>query len=155
MSRLTQWDASLAYPYEEAKRAIAKLNAQQAGERQSVFSSALAAFRTSDEAIEPDNKVTELITDSYSMLPPAMVVDAVETVLNKVQKQQEAQQDVHMTLTVGGKKGQATFNNLYDFELFQLLPVLDKLDPAKAEALRRDDANVAALTKKYPDGSHR
>ena len=153
VSRLTQWDASLAYPYEEAKRAIAKLNAQQAGERQSVFSSALAAFRTSDEAIEPDNKVTELITDSYSTLPPAMVVDAVETVLNKAQKQQEAQQDVHMTLTVGGKKGQATFNNLYDFELFQLLPVLSKLDPAKAEALQRDDANVAALTKKYPDGA--
>ena len=153
VSRLTQWDDSLAYPYEEAKRAIAKLNAQQAGERQSVFSSAMAAFRTSDEAIEPDNKVTELITDSYSLLPPAMVVDAVETVLNKVQKQQEAQQDVHMTLTVGGKKGQATFNNLYDFELFQLLPVLGKLDPAKAEALQRDDANVAALTKKYPDGA--
>ena len=41
---------------------------------------------------------------------------------------------------------------MYDFELFELLPVLDKVDSAKAEALRRDHANLAALNNKYPNG---
>lgn len=153
VSLLTQWDPSLAYPYEEAKRAIASLSAQQAGERSSVFASAIATFRTSDEEIDPTNKITDLITGSYSLLPPAMVVDAVDAVLNKARKQEESQQDQQVSLTIGGKNGQANFSNMYDYELFQLLPVLDKLDPAKAEALRRDDANVAALTRKYPNGT--
>jgi hypothetical protein len=149
--RLSQWDSSLEFPYEYAKEVISGLGAQQTGERQSVFSSAVAAYRVGEMKVSPENEMTALILGVYDLLLPAMVVDAAELVLDKVAKAEQSQQE-HLSITIGGKKGQASFSSMYDFELFELLPVLDKLDQAKAEALRRDHANVAALSKKYPDG---
>jgi hypothetical protein len=149
--RLSQWDSSLAFPYEYAKEVVSGLGAQQTGERQSVFSSAVAAYRVGEIKVSPEDQMSDLILGVYDLLPPAMVVDAIDLVLDKVAKAEQSQQE-HISVTVGGKKGQASFSSMYDFELFELLPVLEKLDPAKADALRRDHATVAALSKKYPDG---
>jgi len=80
-----------------------------------------------------------------------MVVDAVDLVLSKIVKWQEDKQQ-HVSVSTRGKNGNASFSSLYDYELFELLPVLDKLDHAKADALRRDHATVAALNDKYPNG---
>jgi hypothetical protein len=154
--RLSQWDTSLAFPYSEAAHLINKLTAQQSGERQAVFSSAVAAYRNSTNG--PDNEFSDpmpdLILETYTVLPPAMVVDAIDLMLDKAAKQQasDQEQQQHASISVGGKNGQANFSSVYDFELFELLPVLDKVDPAKADALRRDHATVAALNNKYPDG---
>ena len=154
--RLSQWDTSLAYPYGEAEHLINKLTAQQSAERQAVFSSAVAAYRNggSDSQGEFSDAMPSLILGTYTVLPPPMVVDAVDLVLDKAAKQQASDQEQRRqsSITVGGKNGQASFTSMYDYELFELLPVLDKLDSAKAEALRRDHANIAALNKKYPNG---
>jgi hypothetical protein len=152
--RLSQWDTSLAFPYGEAEHLINKLSAQQSGERQAVFSSAVASYRNVPMQAGPEDQMTSLILGVYGVLPPAMVVDTVDLVLAKVADFQASHQDPddHISITVGGKNGQATFSSMYDYELFELLPVLDKLDSAKAAALRRDHATVAALNTKYPDG---
>jgi hypothetical protein len=154
--RLSQWDTSLAFPYGEAEHLIGKLGAQQSGERQAVFSSAVAAYRNNG-----DNSHTQfadgmqgMILGTYNLLPPAMVVDAIDLVLDAAAKQEASNQEQHLTpsITVGGKNGQAHFSSMYDYDLFELLPVLDKVDPAKAAALRRDHATVAALNARYPGG---
>jgi hypothetical protein len=154
--RLSQWDTSLAFPYGEAEHLINKLSAQQSGERQAVFSSAVAAYRNSggDKQGQFSDEMPSLILGTYTVLPPAMMVDAVDLVLDRAAKQQASDQEQQRqaSITVGGKNGQASFSSMYDYQLFELLPVLEKLDPAKAEALRRDHANIAALSKKYPDG---
>jgi hypothetical protein len=152
--RLSQWDTSLAFPYGEAEHLINKLSVQQSGERQAVFSSAVAAYRNLPMQAGPEDQMTSLILGVYGVLPPAMVVDVVDLVLTKVADFQASHPDPddHISVTLGGKNGQATFSSMYDYELFELLPVLDKLDPAKAAALRRDHATVAALNTKYPDG---
>jgi hypothetical protein len=81
-----------------------------------------------------------------------MVLDAIDLVLEKVSKAEKDGAD-HLSVKVGGKNGEASFGSMYDFELFELLPVLDSLDPAKAQILRRDHDAAAALNKKYPKGS--
>ena len=144
--RLSQWDVTLAFPYSYAQQVISKLHAQQAGERQAVFSSAVGAYRRADVTLAPDNHMTDLVLATYDLLPSAMVLDAVDVILQRASKY------VDFSVAIGGKKGEASFNSIYDFKLFELLPVLDKLDAAKANALRRDHANIAALTKKYPNG---
>ncbi len=154
--RLSQWDTSLTFPYSEAGHLINKLTAQQSGERQAVFSSAVAAYRNSgvDASNQFADAMPDLILETYTVLPPAMVVDAIDVVLDRAAKQQasDQEQQQHASINVGGKNGQASFSSMYDFELFELLPVLDKVDPAKADALRRDHATVAALNTKYPNG---
>ena len=154
--RLSQWDTSLAFPYGEAEHLINKLTAQQSGERQAVFSSAVAAYRNSggDSQSRFADGMQSLILGTYNSLPPAMVADAIDLVLDTAAKQQASDQEQHQqaSITVGGKGGQANFSSMYDYDLFELLPVLDEVDPAKAGALRRDHATVAALNNKYPNG---
>jgi hypothetical protein len=149
--RLSQWDPSLAFPYESAKQVINRLTAQQAGERQSVFASAIASYRNGEVEVSPEMEATDFILGTYEDVPAPMVVDAVDVVLNKVAKW-ELDKPEHVSISAGGKGGNAHFSSLYDLELFELLPVLDKLDRAKADALRRDHATVAALNNKYPNG---
>ncbi len=151
VTRLSQWDSSLTFPYNYGKQVIARLNLQQTGERQAVFSSAVAAYRNSELKIAPQIDMTNFILGTYDLLPAPMVVDAVDTVLNTVTKWEQDQQE-HISITTGGNSGNAQFSSLYDYELFELLPVLDKADPAKADALRREHATVAALNSKYPNG---
>lgn len=148
VTRLSQWDSNLEYPYQEAERLIPKLGAQQSGERQSVFAAAVAAYRAAGAEPSPEDGLSNLIVKTYELLPPATVADAVDLVLQNAAKNNPD----HLSLAVGGKDGQATFDSIYDFQLFKLLPVLDKVDPGKAVALRRDHANIAALNKKYPNG---
>lgn len=147
--RLSQWDASLAFPYKYAKQVISRLKSQESGERQAVFSSAMNCFRYAEMNIVSDNQMTNLILGTYDLLPPPSVLDAIDLILSRASKYPPEE---NFSVTVGGKDGEATFRSLYDFKLFELLPVLDKLDPAKAEALRRDHSNIAALNKKYPNG---
>ncbi len=149
--RLAQWDPSLAFPYDYGKQAIIRLSAQQTGERQAVFSSAMAAYRDGDVKADPELQMTDFILGTYDLVPPPMVVDAVDTVLNKTAKWERDQQQ-QISIIAGGRSGHAQFNSLYDFELFELLPVLDKVDPARGDALRREHATVAALNKTYPNG---
>ncbi len=144
--RLSQWDATSAFPYAYAKQAISKLSPQQSGERQAVFSSAVTAYHNAAATVGPDDHMTNLVLGTYDLLPPASV--AIDLILDRAKKYG----DKDFAVTVGGKQGEASFNSMYDFELFELLPVLDKLDAPKADALRRDHANIAALTKKYPNG---
>lgn len=154
--RLSQWDTSLAFPYGEAEHLINKLSARQSGERQAVFSSAVAVYRNrgADASNQFPDAMPDLILETYTLLPPAMVVDAIDLVLDRAAKQQasDQEQQQHASINVGGKNGQASFSSMYDFELFELLPVLDKVDKSKADALRRDHTTVAALNTKYPDG---
>ncbi len=149
--RLSQWDPSLAFPYESAKQVIKQLTAQQAGERQSVFASAVASYRNGEVDVERERGITNLILGTYEEVPAPMVVDAVDLVLSKIAKWEQDSQE-HMSISSRGKNGNASFSSLYDFELFQLLPVLERLDRAKADALKRDHATVAALNDKYPNG---
>lgn len=152
--RLSQWDTSLKFPYGEAEHLINKLTAQQSGERAAVFSAAVAAYRNREMQVAPENGMTELILGTYSVLPPVMVLDAIDLVLSKVADFQanHTDADSQISITMRGKNGQANFSNMYDLELFEFLPVLQKLDPAKAESLKRDHTNIAALSRKYPDG---
>jgi hypothetical protein len=149
--RLSQWDPSLRFPYDYGKQVINRLSAQQAGERQSVFSAAIASYRNAEVAVGAEMSVTDFILGTYDDVPAPMAVDAVNLVLDKVAKWEQEKQE-HMAITTAGKGGSAQFSSLYDLELFELLPVLDKLDSAKADALRREHATVAALNKKYPNG---
>jgi hypothetical protein len=47
--------------------------------------------------------------------------------------------------------GPINFNNVYQYRLFELLPVLRELDPSKAEQLS-NDPQVQAQLNKYPNG---
>jgi hypothetical protein len=147
--RLSQWDPSLAFPYQYAKQVIASLKSAQSGERQAVFSSAVNSFRNADINMMSEDQMTNLVLGTYDLLPAPSVLEGIDLILSRASKYTEEE---NFSVTVGGKDGEATFSSMYDFKLFELLPVLDKLDPAKAEALRRDHSNIAALNKKCPNG---
>ena len=146
--RLVQWDSTLLFPYWLAAKLFTALPAQQSGERQAIFSTAVTSYGSSTVDQGLNDEMAKLILAASDSLPHGMIVDAVDLVLDTT-----AKSDVNdMPISISGKNGQASFDTLYSYRLFQLLPVLQKLDPAKAESLLREHSNIAALMKQYPKG---
>jgi hypothetical protein len=143
---LGQWDTNLQFPYSIGSPVIHDLPAEDSVDRQAIFSSAITCYER-DEQSMPD-RIAEFIDATYAKLPPAMVVDGMERALAHVGKLNFNTYRV----TVSGPKGVASFTSMYDYLLFQLLPIFDQLDPAKADALRRDHDLVLQLNSRYPKG---
>ena len=142
---LGQWDTSLLFPYPIGSLVIQDLPAEDTVDRQAIFSSAITCYER-DEQSMPDSIAT-FIDATYAKLSPAMVVDGMERALAHVGKL-----NFNTRVTVSGPKGVASFTSMYDYLLFQLLPIFDQLDPAKAAALRRDHDSVLQLNSQYPKG---
>ena len=143
---LGQWDTSLQFPYSIGSLVINDLPAEDTVDRQAIFSSAITCYERDEHSV-PDI-IAGFIDDTYAKLPPAMVVDGMERALAHVGKLNFNTYPV----TVSGPKGVASFTFMYDYLLFQLLPIFDQLDPAKADALRRDHDLVSKLNSLYPKG---
>ena len=50
------------------------------------------------------------------------------------------------------RKGAVSLNSLYRYRLFQLLPVLQRLDKSKAEQLLQENPSLKGPLEQYPDG---
>ena len=149
--RLSQWDPSLQFPYEYASRPS---TSSPRNKRVSV-----------SLCLRQPLRPTETVKWTLSARGALRISFWVRTrkclrrwlwmpstwSSAKSRRWNQASQE-HMSISSRGKNGNASFSSLYDFELFELLPVLNKLDRAKADALRRDHATVAALNDKYPNG---
>ena len=147
---LCQWDDPKSYPYDGAGRVISKLKPEQSAERQAVFAASMAAFRNDGQDGYPMSAFEFLVSSQYDQLPPAMVIQAIDLLLSRAAEFDE--KPVQVSFQVGGDGGEASFTRLYDYQLFVLMPVLQRLDPGKAKALLREHEAVAALMKKYPEG---
>ena len=145
VQQLTQWDQAWHFPYFESVGLIHKLKPDQSVERQAVFSAAIAAFRHEDaESFYGVDTLDRLILGCYNDVPAAMVNDAIDTILERSKSKGESLQ-----ARVSSDRGTFTFGSIYAFDLFQLLLVLEKVNPAEAKALLRDNPDVAAQAQQY------
>ncbi len=104
----------------------------------------------------PDTQIyhwglANLIAGSYQQLPSALVLHAIDVTL--------AQSEQVKSPTPAGpfsaSRGEGTriaFNSNYDFQLFAVIPALQRFDPARAAELLSEHTEVAAEIKRYPKG---
>ena len=136
------------FPYIIGSNLVRVLPPEMAADKQNLFAEALARFSQHEhkDQFGPDD-FGVFITRTWQGLPPDLVLQAVDEALK-----QARQSDTKAEITVGAAKGTASFTSLYEYTLFELMPVLRALDSERADRLLQEDRDVQTAAKQYPNG---
>jgi hypothetical protein len=147
---LTQAADDEMYPFSSASKLIEALPKEKSADRLAVFTQALNNFEQHGSVgMIGRQDFGNLIADTWEKLPPDVVLEAVDKALEEA-KSRKSDQDWHMSMSEKGNS--VTLNSMYEIRLFQLLPVIQGLDPSRAEGLLKDDANARANLQRFPKG---
>jgi hypothetical protein len=136
------------YPYSAAMELMDSLPTD--ADRLSVFTDAANNFKQHSHGIPLNGDLGEMVSRFYKKLPPAVVLEAIDTLLNAA-KEQDKSEPVHIAFSTTQGKA-ASFDSAYETRLFQLIPALQELDPSRAEDLLKEDATLRATMAEYPQG---
>jgi len=163
LSLLNQIPSDQDYPYAAATQLILRLPAGHEAEKRAIFVNAMAHdHEHSSLGGEGDCSAANCVAGDLSGMvvrfwrhfPPELVLDAIDQILDHsktddTQIAMKVSAGSDRTLTMKGTI--INFDNVYQYRLFELLPVLRELDPSKAEQLS-NDPQVRAQLNKYPNG---
>ncbi|HET9697474.1 MAG TPA: hypothetical protein VFP40_11450 [Terriglobales bacterium] len=137
-------------PYGTAS-ALMSLYPKDSDEVRSLFLASLASYQAHDHgSLRSNDDFPDMIAKFHQKLPPALLKQAADEVLAQAKKADEKSEGSNIALA--SNKGAVSFNSVYDFRLFQLLPTLQRIDPKAAESLMKERQDVNTLASKYPDG---
>jgi plastocyanin len=143
------------YPYVAATQLILRLPAGHEAEKRAIFVNAMAHDRehsslgiltldSSPSYFGEGDDLSGMVVRFWRHFPPELVLDAIDQILDH-SKTDDTQ------IAMKASSGPINFDNVYQYRLFELLPVLRELDPSKAEQLS-NDPRVQAQLNKYPNG---
>jgi len=149
--------ASLAaqgdYPYEAAMQLMRAMPPKATSERVAIFEQALNAYRQHGDTSLSSNGfegMSGMVMRFWHDVPSTLAVDAIDQILEQAKDTSAGLNNVHLTFS--GNAGMVALSSLYQYRLFQLLPVLQELDKPKAESLLRDNPDLKAMLDRFPEG---
>jgi hypothetical protein len=122
-------------------------------ERVTIFSEAENAYRGEGEHMSFGtgyDGLPGMVVRFWRDVPPAMAEGAIDEILTKAKKTDEGPVSPHLTFS--GPAGSIALNSQYQYQLFELLPILEQFDPSKAESLLRDNPDLRPMLKQFPEG---
>ncbi len=144
LSLLNQIPSDHDYPYAAATQLLLRLPAGHEAEKRAIFVNAMAHDREhSSLGVEGDD-LSFMVVRFWRHFPPELVLDAIDQILDHSKTD-------NTQIAMKASSGPINFDNVYQYRLFELLPVLRELDPSKAEQLS-NDPQVQAQLDKYPNG---
>jgi len=141
------------YPYSSAMDLMMALPSDSNSEKVAIFSESVNAYQRQGEPHTYGGSYDDLsgmVTRFWRDVPPAMAEDAIDQILAQAKVVDEGGMKLHLTFSGGA--GAVALNSQYEYRLFQLLPILEELDNAKAESLLRDNSNLKAMLDRFPEG---
>ena len=139
------------YPFAEAANLMQAIPRSRATERAAIFSQALTNYRQVNTVLWVDEgDFAAMLLRCWRELPPEMALDAIDAILEKTRADSDSNKQAVTIAT--GHHGDIRFSSSYQLRVFELLPLLRELDSARADSLLREQANLQALTKQYPNG---
>ncbi len=144
-------------PYGAVEKIMQKMTPEQAADKEQLFTTSLASYRDHDHssgsAAFGRGDFGDLIVRFAKDLPPSLVHQAIDVVLDGARKDAEKQSSFGgMTYSIASAQGAVQLNSVYQYRLFQLLPTLRKIDPDQADRLLKEQNDVQTLLAKYPQG---
>lgn len=140
------------FPYQTAGDLIDQLPPAQGAEKLTVFQMAFTSYQ--QHGVKESPQITDfasLVIRFSRQLPPAAILDATDWILSHA-KDPESESPPNLHMTISGDAGDLRFSNSYEYRLFELLPVLQELDPSRAASLLEENASTRALLAQYPRG---
>jgi hypothetical protein len=137
-----------SYPFGIAASLVTALGAEHSSDRISIFNQALNSFEqhATGTSVGGDD-IGTFIEHTWNDVPSGLALEAIDKVLDAAQER-----DSHSHYSMSSAKGSVVLNSDYALRLFQLLPILQELDKDKADALLREQTDVADQLKSHPRG---
>jgi len=138
------------FPYSAAATVLLYLPPEKSSERLNIFTEALNAYSQSSESYHMAYEdLATVVIRFWQDLPVPLVTQAVDTILDRAK---DAADSHPFQMQIRSRHGNAAFASEWDFRLFQLLPVLEQIDPSRAALLLRENPSVQNLLQRYPAG---
>ncbi|MDQ6699697.1 MAG: hypothetical protein M3Z36_05890 [Acidobacteriota bacterium] len=131
------------YPYRAAREIFEKL-APDDGRRITVFASAMAAY-----ALRPGSGFSDLVGRHWKDIPQSMAESAVRAMVENILSRKD---EGYTVQTMSSEKGSVDFSTQQDVELFDIMHVVQAIDPKRAERILEDRPALRAALEKFPEG---
>lgn len=139
------------FPYRAAADLMVHLGSGRTDDRRTVFLTALQSYRLEDSASDPRlEDIATLVVRFWRDLDAKLVMQAVDEILDHARKDSKNQSAP--MLTIGTAQGEAQFSSTYQYRLFELVPIIQTLDPSLAASILDDNPRLADVLKNYPQG---
>lgn len=151
LALITQFSYSPDFPYRAAAALMVHLPPERDPDRRMVFLAALHSYSLEDPATDPGlEDMATLVIRFWRHLDPKLTMQAIDEILGHAQKY--LSNENAPTLTIGTGFGEAQFSSAYQYRLFELIPIIQQVDPAQAESILNDNPRLAEVLKNYPQG---
>ena len=140
------------FPYQSAVDFITALPEELSAEKVQVFAEALNNFKQNGPSQRPDLvDFGTMVARFWQTMPKPMVAEAIDSLLSQA-KDSDQSSETKRRIVLGTTRGEVYFNSNYEFRLFQLLPILQQIDPERAESMMREQQQLKAALQQYPNG---
>lgn len=151
LALVTQLSYSADFPYRAAAGLMVHLPAERDLDRRLIFMAALKSYRLQDPDTDPGiEDMATLVIRFWRHLDPKLTMQAIDEILDHARE--DLKNENARSLTIGTGLGEAQFSTSYQYRLFELVPVIQQLDPSMAESILNDNPRLAAVLNDYPQG---
>jgi tetratricopeptide (TPR) repeat protein len=149
---INQLTSADEFPYGSGSRLMDAMPAEMAAEKQTLFTQAVASYKGHEHPglmIGPDT-LTAMIIHFAPSMPPKLILQGIDEILDETKAKA---QDQNSNIMLMGQTSSISFTSAYQYQLFALLPVLQKLDPDRAKDLLDQNQSLQAQMQQYPQGT--
>ena len=127
---------------------LAAIPKTDALERSAVLTQAIGACRRTPAGfLGGPSDLANVLVRQWRELDPRLVEDAIDVLLEQARNSKST-----WPITATAQTEHLRFSSLYEFRLFQFVPILRALRPGRADALLREEPNLARVLGRFPEG---
>ncbi|HET9790775.1 MAG TPA: hypothetical protein VFR08_05685 [Candidatus Angelobacter sp.] len=151
VNQVTSWDE---FPYASASGLIDALPADMTAEKQGLLVQAVNSYKnhTHKGMNFGEGTLSGMIVKNYGAMNPKLVLQAIDEILSQA-KSTDENNNHNNNISLGGTGGTVSFTSQFDYELFALMPVLQRLDESRANSLLQENRALQAKLQQFPDGT--
>lgn len=133
------------FPFGSATQLMLAMPPDRETDKQQIFLLAMARDQQAHSFTLGGDDFAMMIARFWQHVPPAVALDAIHQVLD--QAKSEAAE-----ISLSSAAGSLNFNSLYEYRLFELVPILKQLDETEAEKLLNDSQKTKSQLGQFPNG---
>lgn len=133
------------FPYSEATELMLELPSRRNSSALDLFLQAMVADNADHSLTIGGEDFATMVVRFWERLPSSVVLEAIHQLLDESQTMDEQ-------ISLGAKSGEVRFDNVHEFRVFELFPILKELDPDEAEKILADSQSAKAQLKQFPNG---
>lgn len=150
VNQITRFDE---FPYGTGGKLMLAMPEEMSGERMSLFAQAVNSYKNHEhKGVRVGSDTLSYMVASFgSRMPPKVVMQAVDEILSQARKSTENASNA-ASITISGEGGTTSFGSDYEYQLFALLPLIERLDEGRAKQLLEENQSLKAKLTQYSSG---